>query len=224
MVIVQYLSDRLPARYVAAPHVHLGGLEVDVATYDHDIQDNDGGWTAPVHDGGNDIGHASTNWSPSAPTLAVATDLPASDEYEVRVYDTKRGRRLVAVIEIVSPANKDRPEHRSAFVTKCAALLQDCVSVIIVDIVTVRRFNLYDALLDQLGHSSSTGEHPAPLLYSAACRATKNGRGWLLETWAYELVLGDSLPTVPLWLADNFAVPLELEVSYEPMCRSLRIP
>ena len=224
MVIVQYLATRLPARYVAAPHVHSSGLEVDVATYDHEPQSNESGWMAQVSDAENGIGFASTNWSPSAPTLAIAMDLPALDEYEVRVYDTKRGRRLVAVIEIVSPANKDRPEHRSAFVTKCAALLQECVSVIIVDIVTVRRFNLYDALLDQLGHSSSTDEHTAPALYAAACRATKNGRGWLLETWAYELVLGDSLPTVPLWLADDFAVPLELEDSYEQMCRSLRIP
>ena len=45
-------------------------------------------------------------------------------EYAVRVFDAKRGRQLVAAIEIVSPANKDRAEHRNAFVGKCAALLQ----------------------------------------------------------------------------------------------------
>ena len=48
---------------------------------------------------------------------------PTSYEYEVRIYDAERGRHLVAAIEIVSPANKDRPEHRDAFVGKCAALL-----------------------------------------------------------------------------------------------------
>ena len=31
------------------------------------------------------------------------------------------------------------------------------------------------------------------------------------------------LPTLPLWLADNLAVPLELEASYEETCRILRI-
>jgi hypothetical protein len=41
--------------------------------------------------------------------------LPDYDEYEVRIYDVKRGRRMVAAIEIVSPANKDRPEHRNVF-------------------------------------------------------------------------------------------------------------
>jgi hypothetical protein len=32
------------------------------------------------------------------------------------------------------------------------------------------------------------------------------------------------LPTLPLWLAENFAIPLELEESYEETCRILRIP
>ncbi len=53
---------------------------------------------------------------------AVETELPDADEYEVRVYDARRGRRLVAAVEIVSPSNKDRPEHRRVFVAKCAAL------------------------------------------------------------------------------------------------------
>ena len=88
--------------------------------------------------GDNGGGVATAVWAPPRPTLAVATDLPALDEYEVRVYDTKIGRRLVAAVEIVSPANKDRPEHRRAFVAKCAALLQNRVCVAIVDLVTTR--------------------------------------------------------------------------------------
>src|SRR5262249_56534052 len=65
------------------------------------------------------------------------------DEYEVRVFDTDRGRRLVAAVEVISPANKDRPEQRRLFVAKCAALLQQRVAVSIIDLVTVRDFNLY---------------------------------------------------------------------------------
>ncbi len=38
------------------------------------------------------------------------------------------------------------------------------------------------------------------------------------------LTLGQPLPTLPLWLADNLAVPLKLEESYEETCRVLRIP
>ncbi len=81
-------------------------------------------------------------------------DRPAGlDEYEVRVYDTKAGRRLVAAVEIVSPANKDRPEHRRAFVAKCAALLQNHVCVAIVDLVTTRTANLYGDLMELLGQT-----------------------------------------------------------------------
>jgi hypothetical protein len=37
------------------------------------------------------------------------------------------------------------------------------------------------------------------------------------------LALGQPLPTLPLWLADDLAIPLELEPSYEETCRVLRI-
>ena len=220
-MIVQALSRKLPRRYVAAPRVHSGAAaEIDVATFEKDDLDS----PSPEAVGGNGGGIATAVWAPARPTLALATDLPAQDEYEVRVYDSKRGRRLVAAVEIVSPANKDRPEHRAAFVAKCVALLQNRVSVTIVDLVTTRHFNLYNDLLELIGQTDpALGLEPAPL-YGAACRATKNGTGWLLETWAEALTLGRPLPTLPLWLADNFAVPLELEESYEETCRVLRIP
>jgi hypothetical protein len=37
------------------------------------------------------------------------------------------------------------------------------------------------------------------------------------------MALGLPLPTLPLWLAADFAVPLELEPSYEETCHILRI-
>lgn len=46
----------------------------------------------------------------------------------------------------------------------------------------------------------------------------------MCETRAHTLMLGQPLPTLPLWLADNLAVPLELEPSYEETCHVLRIP
>jgi hypothetical protein len=63
-----------------------------------------------------------------------------------------------------------------------------------------------------------------PPIYTAACRMTKRENEWLLEAWAQPLVLGQPLPILPLWLADNLAVPLELEASYEQSCSILNIP
>ena len=159
-----------------------------------------------------------------ASAVIDAANLSQQDEYEVRVYDQKRKRRLVAAIEIVSPANKDRPEHRRAFVAKCVALLQNQVAVIIIDLVTSRGFNLYAEMLDVLGLTDSWLAPQEPPLYAVACRPTLKDKAWHFEAWTHALVLGDPLPTLPLWLAEDLAVPLELEPSYEKTCRLLRLP
>jgi hypothetical protein len=219
-MIVIGLNRTLPGRYVAEPQVHLGSsIEIDVATYEED-----GAEPPSAREGGSGVGVATAVWAPPRPTLAVATDLPALDEYEVRVYDTKSGRRLVAAVEIVSPANKDRPEHRRAFVAKCAALLQNRVCVAIVDLVTTRTSNLYGELMELFGQADPSLADGPPPLYAVACRWARSTDAWLLETWAHPLALGRPLPTLPLWLADNLAVPLELEASYEETCRILRLP
>src|SRR3954467_3251313 len=155
MVIVQHLRKRLPSGFVAEPRVHSGSqVEIDVAAVEKDEPPS----FAPTGEGNGGV--ATAVWAPPRPSVAVETTLPDFDEYEVRIYDAKRGRRLVAAIEIVSPANKDRPEHRNIFVAKCAALLQKGVAVSIVDLVTVRQFNLYIGLLALIGHPGPTPRAP----------------------------------------------------------------
>lgn len=171
----------------------------------------------------DDAGAATATWAPPEPTLAVATDLPEQDEYEVRVHETEQ-HRLVAVIEIASPSNKDRPENRRTFVAKCAALLQQGVSVSIVDLVTVRQFNLYGDLLDLLGQTDPSLSPEPPPLYAGACRYREaHPRKWRFETWAHPMRIGQLLPTLPLWLSGELALPLDLDASYEETCRVLRI-
>ena len=216
-MIVTKLNENLPPGYVAEPRVRLGALvEVDVGAREVDAL----ALQTPDELGGV----ATATWAPPQATLTVAADLPAQYEYEVRVFDTQDGWRLVAAIEIVSPANKDRPEHRRAFVAKCAALLQEQVCVAIVDLVTTRNFNLYSDLLDLIGQTDPALSPKSPTIYGATCRGTQKRQTWLFETWMYPFAIGRPLPTLPLWLGDDLAVPLELEASYEETCRALRIP
>ena len=168
-------------------------------------------------------GAATATWSPPAPTSVVEADLGEQYEYEVLVYDQSRGRVLVAAVEIVSPANKDRLENRRAFVAKCAALLQQHVCVSMVDLVTTRQFNLYADLLDLIGQKDPAFGPDPPPIYAATCRGRKVGQRPRLEIWAYPLVVGGTLPTLPIWLQDELAVSLDLELSYEETCRALRI-
>jgi hypothetical protein len=210
-IIVQHLNPLLPRRYVAGPLIHLGSqIEVDAAAFDRDAP--------PLTS--DELGRA---WQLSAPNLAVETELIRVDDYEVRVYDTARNRRLVAVVEIVSPSNKDRPESRRIFVSRCRELLRQGVSVSLIDLVTSKHFNLYAELLELIGQTDpSIGDEP-PSIYAAACRWIPRGRKHVLETWSHGLHLGQPLPTLPLWLAEDFALPLDLETSYEDTCRVLRI-
>lgn len=218
VAIVAQLRDKLPRPYFAEPRVHWGSsAEIDVVTYEKE--------SAGLLSAGDANGGVATEvWVPPRATFTVVSDLPAQDVYEVLVFDEKRRSRLVAAVEIVSPANKDRPEHRRAFVAKCAGLLREQVAVAIVDIVTARTQNLYAELLEFIGQSDPTLKPEPPLLYATACRFTKRANEWLLETWPQPLALGRPLPTLPLWLADNLAVPLELEESYEQSCSILNIP
>ena len=218
MVIVQQLRRQLPAGYVAEPRVHSGSQgEIDDAAFE---KDEPVSHSATSEENG---GVATAVWTRPRPSVDVETTLPDYDEYEVRIYDAKRGRHLVAAIEIVSPANKDRPEHRNVFIAKCAALLQKGGAVSIVDLVTVRRFNLYVELLAFLGHGDPTLGPEPPDLYAASCRWVKKGKRTLLQAWSHGLALGQPLPTLPLWLREDLVVPLDLERSYEQVCSDLWI-
>jgi hypothetical protein len=221
VTIVALLRRKLPQGYFAEPRVHSGAnAEIVVATFETEGE----GSLAAGQGNGNGGAIATAVWAPSRPTFSAVTDLPAQDVYEVLVYDEKRHSRLVAAVEIVSPANKDRAEHRRMFVAKCAALLRERVSIVLVDVVTTRTQSLYGELLDLLGRSDPSLGTQAPPLYANACRLTKRENEWLLETWVHPLKLGRCLPTVPLWLADDLAVPLELDESYEQSCSILNLP
>ncbi len=216
MVIVRFLRPRLPEGYIVGPNVHLGAqVEIDVATFESD--EVPAGLTSP-----DDGGVATATWAPPAPTTAVAVGFP-DDIYEVRIYDLNRARQLVAAVEIVSPSNKDRPAARTAFVGSCAAMLRAGVSVSIVDVVTERNENLYAELLALLGRADPTFADDPPGVYAAACRWLPTGRRGVLQTWSRPLAVGQPLPTLPLWLKTDLAIPLELEPSYEKACADLGI-
>jgi hypothetical protein len=217
-MIVQHLDRVLPEGYMAEPRVHLGPFfEVDVTAFER-AQPLTG--TASAGERG---GVATAAWSATEPVLDVEADWPDQFEYEVLIFDQKRGRRLVAAVELVSPANKDRPESRRALVTKCAALLREGVAIALVDLVTIRRYNLYAELLEWIGqHDPALGEEPPPT-YAVSLRFQKPAHRTRLQTWPYPLVVGQPLPTPPLWLSADRSVPLDLEASYEDTCRLLRI-
>ncbi len=203
-------SDELPARYYVEPGTRFG-IGIDVAALERSAD--------PAQEG--DEG----DWQPSWESPSATATLPfavATDELETLVYERASGElRLVGAVELVSPANKDRPESRQAFVTKCHNYLLRGVGVVVIDVVADKRFNLHNDLMDFLGHPA---RRMAGHTYATAYRTTgKNGSG-TLATWEYPLAVGANLPTVPMWLLGGFCIPARLEETYTETLRRLRVP
>ena len=215
--ITQHLNQKpLPPGYLALPQVQLATVaQVDVAT----VYEEEEELQAMTADGAV----ATAVWAPPKPALVVPADIANLDTIEIEVRNEEEGYRLVAAIELVSPANKDRPSNRRAFAAKCAAYLQQDVSVIVVDMVTERQENLHVELMDLL----ELGEGKAAVssdLYAVAYRALgRDDDKPRLEMWLESLRLGEVLPTLPVWIARDRAVPLDLEASYTAACESLRM-
>ena len=215
--IVQQLRKRLPPGYVAEPRVHLGTLmEIDVGALEsHETP------------------------APRQPTAVAARPTPP-------------GRRLPRCrpLRPIRPMNTStksafstwsgnerwsRPSNLSARPTRIdrSRVRPSSPSVppysargsrvSIVDLVTVRRFNLYAQLMEFVGHPDRTMSNEEPPIYAASCRWVTKGTRARLEAWSHTLVVGQPLPTLPLWLREDLVMALDLEPSYEQACSDLWI-
>lgn len=214
--IADALNQRsLPEGYFAEVQTHLGArVEIDVATFD---ASPGSGPPAPVA-GTATLTHS---WAPPAPRWTIPGAFP--DTFEILVFGPKGEARLIAAIELVSPANKDRISHRRAFAIKCGSYLAQGVSLIIVDIVTNRQANLHDDVVTLWQHpgacwSSASG------LYAAAYRPIIRAGNELIDVWVAGLALGQAMPTLPLALNADVALPIDLEATYTDACRRRRLP
>ena len=166
----------------------------------------------------------SRTWAAPAPALAVAVDLATVDGVEVQVFAEEGDPRLAAAVELLSPRNKDRPAARQAFAVKCVGYLQQGSSVVVVDTVTTRRADLNGTILSLLGVNIGAEAQPLASLSAVSYRAVGlEEESQQLEVWPAPLALGRPLPSLPLWIASDFSVPLDLEASYQMTCADLRI-
>ncbi len=203
----------LPPGYYAVPLVDRDGpIEIDVAA----LQEQ--GTLAPAGDAASP-----RTWTPPAPGLAVAVELPPADAVEVQVFADDGDPRLAAAVELASPRNKDRPQSQQAFAVKCVGYLQQGSSVVVVDTVTTRRADLNAAILSLLGTDAGVAATPSSLSATSYRAVGRDEETQRLLLWPAPLALGQPLPTLPLWIASDVSVPLDLEASYRATCTDLRI-
>jgi hypothetical protein len=195
----------LPNGYFAEEQLQPSArVEVDVATFEET-----GAAGAPS--GGVAVAARKT-WIPTAPSWTMPGLIP--EGLEVLVFTSEGGPTLVGAIELVSPANKDRPAARRAFATKCASYLHQGVGLLIVDVVTSRGGNLHNDLVHLLDQPAAFQQTQEVSLYAVAYRPVRRSEQDWVEVWPAELRVGKGLPELPLWLGPELVVPVNLDATY----------
>lgn len=211
--IADLLNERLlPEGYFAEEHTHLGPrVEIDVATFDQGEPDGTAsGGTATA---------AARVWSPAAPAYTVPGAFP--DTFGVLVFESEGGARLVAAVELISPANKDRDARHRAFAIKAASYLARGISLILVDVVTSRQANLHDEMMALMGQAAPLVTRSG--LYAAAYRPIARAGDEQVDVWTAALEVGAPLPTPPLALDAELCLPIDLEATYTTACQRRRL-
>lgn len=205
------LNQSLPDGYFAEPNVQFG-IEIDVATFEETAQSKAQIISLPVG--------VHRDWRPTTPAQTVPFQV-VSETVEISIYSNESGPTLAGAIELVSPANKDRPDHRQAFIAKCETYLRQGLGLVVVDVVTGRKANLHDELLARLTASGMTRSNAD--LYATAYHVLERVEQPSLDIWLEPLAVGEELPTLPLWLRGGLCLPVKLNTTYERTCQEQRV-
>jgi hypothetical protein len=131
----------------------------------------------------------------------------------VTVLDQLEGARVVGVVELVSPGNKDRAESRAAFVAMCGGYLQSGIGLIVVDVVTSRRANLHNELVEAMHQPPAFAMADTQGLYALAYRPVSRHsemRSIVVGFTRGRHRLACSSARSAAW----FVVPVDLEAAY----------
>jgi hypothetical protein len=128
------------------------------------------------------------------------------------------GHRVVALLEIVSPGNKDRQASVEEFVSKAVEAVDAGVHLLVVDLHPPGLHDpngMHGAIWSGLG-SDDFEVPPGKPLTLAAYEACK-----LPRAWVESIAVGDPLPDMPLFLDIGRHVSVPLERTYQEAYRGV---
>jgi hypothetical protein len=128
------------------------------------------------------------------------------------------GHRLIALIEIVSPSNKDRREHVEAFTAKAESALECGVHLLVVDLFPPGPHDprgIHDVIRRRLEPSAESYELPPgePQTFVAYVAGPK------VEVYLEHAAVGVPLPEMPLFLRPDRYINAPLESTYQAAYR-----
>lgn len=130
------------------------------------------------------------------------------------------GHRLVALLEIVSPANKDRAAHVDEFASKAASALDAGVHLLLVDLFPPGPhdpYGMHGAILQRLEDSDEPYDLPAEEPLTLAGYAA----GPQVDVYLEHVAVGASLPDMPLFLRPDRYVEVPMESTWQAAYRGV---
>jgi hypothetical protein len=193
-------ASRLPPGYFAMVEQQTGGPEPDVVTLE---------LNPPP---GSDPGGLAVAVQPPKARFVTRSEAANYARKANRITVRHPDGDVVAVIEIVSPGNKDSRHAIRAFARKAVDLLQAGVHLLIVDLFPPGRRDpqgIHKVIWDRLHDEPFQLPPDKPLTVAAYAAGT--------ETVAYvePVAVGEALPDMPVFLTADRYVPCPLEASYQ---------
>jgi hypothetical protein len=211
VAISDALNDTLPSRFFAETQVHLGArIEADVVEFEQS-----------THANGIAGGIATATYAPPRPILTFTG--PVEDDVTIEVRDRDRDARVAAIIELVSPRNKDPEEARRGFAAKMVSYLRIGAGLIAIDVVTNRSGTPHDELVTILNLPENCRLDTPTGLSAVAYQPVQPGIESTVQVWFEPVTLGTSLPTMPLAVRGLGLIPVELDTTYTEACQRSRL-
>jgi hypothetical protein len=201
--LLRWLGPRLPVGYRA----YLGSAPPLTVTAHTELPDP-GGESADAN--------ATTDARAAAPGFLEPDEEVAVTALQPDVaVMVARDDELVAIVEVMSPRNKERPLVRTTCLARCLGYLLRGVNLLMVDLH--RRplaFSFADRIAAELQVPQPSCPPPMAVVYRVGAAMADGGRA--LAMWRRQLVVGEPLPALPLPLAADVAVAVDLEATYRP--------
>ncbi|HUY34262.1 MAG TPA: DUF4058 family protein [Pirellulales bacterium] len=193
-------AGRLPSGYFAMVEQKTGGPEPDVVALE---------LTAPA---GTSTGGLAVDTHPPKVRFVTQSEAVGYARKANRITVRHPDGDVVAVIEIVSPGNKDSRHAILAFARKAVEFLQAGVHLLIVDLFPPGRRDrqgIHKVIWDRLLDEPYTQPSDKPLTLAAYAAGAK--------TVAYiePVAVGDPLPDMPVFLTADRYVPCPLQATYQ---------
>jgi hypothetical protein len=213
-------SGLLPDGYYALAEQVAGETIPDVLTLQHLGGANAEPMTGPASNGAN-VAVAVAETPPRVSITATADEamLLAARRRQL-VIRHLTGDRVVALIEIVSPGNKQSQASLDAFADKAVAAIGQGYHLLIADVLPPGRFDrqgIHGVIWGRIEGPGYVAPRDRPLTLAAYTSAA------IGTAYVEPLSVGDALSEMPLFLDPGHYVKVPLEATYEQAWQSLPV-